>query len=90
MSIASTGWQRELPRTIARGSFLFLALAAGLAGNAAAWQAAPDTTYHPPTMDARARIVEHDSTAFGADPTYEGIAYDFQAQLDIYGANYLN
>ena len=45
--------------------------------------------HHPPKVDDRARIVAHDSAAFGGGPHYEG-PYDVQAQIDIYGAKYMN
>ena len=60
------------------------------AGEARAWQAVPDTAPHLPEIDPRARLVDYDSTVFGEDPTYRDIEYDYQAQLDIYGAKYLN
>lgn len=56
-------------------------------------QTAAQATGHekdPPRVDSRVRVVAHDTSAFGPDPMYVDTAYDFQAQLDIYGAKYLN
>ena len=44
----------------------------------------------PDSIDPRARVVPHDRSVFGADPNYGTPAYDYQAQLDIYGAKHLN
>lgn len=41
-------------------------------------------------MDERARHVDHDKSVFGSDPQYPETPYDFQAQLDIYGAKHMN
>lgn len=48
--------------------------------------AKPDTI----AMDARAKQVAHDRSLFGPDPSYPEERYDFQAQLDIYGAKRMN
>ena len=53
--------------------------------------AAPDTAKHDSvTMDPRARKVVHTRAYFGPDPVYPAEPYDFQAQLDIYGAKHMN
>lgn len=46
---------------------------------------------HPPVMDQRAAPVEHDAKAFphSPDPVFNE-PYDFQRQLDIYGAKHMN
>lgn len=76
------------------GLLLLGAMAAALLGagpTLAQEPVPPDTTRHPtPEMDTRARMVEHDRSVFGPDPDYGDIPYDYQAQLDIYGAKYLN
>ncbi len=41
-------------------------------------------------MDARAKPARHDTAAFGPDAQYPDIKYDYQAQLDIYGAKHMN
>ena len=41
-------------------------------------------------VDPRARKVTHDPRVFGPDPDYGTPKYDFQAQLDIYGAKHMN
>lgn len=44
-------------------------------------------SHTPPRTSPDVKIVpEHDPGIFGPDPTYEDKPYDFQAQLDIYGA----
>ena len=41
-------------------------------------------------IDNLARLVVHDRSVFGPDPDYSKTKYDFQAQLDIYGAKHMN
>ena len=41
-------------------------------------------------IDPRAKLVEHDRRVFGPDPDYGAPKYDYQAQLDIYGAKHMN
>jgi hypothetical protein len=54
-------------------------------------QPARDTTHHDSvTMDPRAHRVAHIRSAFGPDPSYPEAPYDYQAQLDIYGAKHMN
>ena len=51
------------------------------------------TTGRPPDslhVDPLARVVPHDRSVFGPDPDYGQVQYDFQAQLDIYGAKHMN
>ncbi len=40
--------------------------------------------FHP-EMSPEVERVEHDSSVFGADPTYEEKPYDIEAQIQIYG-----
>lgn len=65
--------------------------AAVSATTARAQQPARDTVKHDSvTMDPRARKVAHNRAVFGPDPTYAPAPYDYQAQLDIYGAKRMN
>ena len=40
-------------------------------------------------IDPKAKVVAHDKSLFGPDPDYGTPKYNYQAQLDIYGAKYL-
>jgi hypothetical protein len=65
-----------------------LALVATSAGAQATGSAQPphDTT----KMDPKARPAAHNATVFGPDAQYGDVKYDYQAQLDIYGAKHMN
>ncbi len=64
-------------------------LAGGVPTVMAAPASADTLPRHEPRIDARARRVQFDSSAFGPDPEWPE-EYDYQAQLDIYGGKYLN
>ena len=63
----------------------FVMIALALASSAGAQQPT-----RPDSIDPRARVVPHDRSVFGPDPNYGTPVYDYQAQLDIYGAKHLN
>ncbi len=46
--------------------------------------------HYQPQADPKAKVVPHDPSVFGPDPAYGDKPYDHQAQLDIYGAKYMN
>lgn len=48
----------------------------------------PDDTDAAPAMDPVASPVAVDKALFGPDPDYGPVAYDAQAQIDIYGGKY--
>ena len=44
----------------------------------------------PPRTSPGVKRVPYNPDVFRKDPSYDQIPYDYQAQLDIYGAKYLN
>ncbi len=50
----------------------------------------PPDPAHAPHTSSDVQLLPHDPSVFGPDPTYNDKPYDFQAQLDIYGAKHAN
>jgi hypothetical protein len=62
-----------------------------LAAPNAGAQAAPPPVHHDTTkMDPKAKPTTHNASVFGPDAKYDSVKYDYQAQLDIYGAKHMN
>jgi hypothetical protein len=79
------------PRLVALcAALLCLSPDGTIVGVARAQQAGQATRPDSIRVDPRARIVEHDSSAFGRDPSYADGPYDHQAQLAIYGDKHMN